>query len=70
MAWTWRYEDSSGAPVVPAEGAPTAEPFSNQADAESWIGENWRALLESGVQQVVLFEDDHRVYGPMGLDTV
>ena len=67
MAWTWRYEDSSGAPVVPADGAPTAEPFTNQADAESWIGENWRALLEAGVQQVVLFQDDHRVYGPMGL---
>lgn len=69
MAWTWRYEDSSGAVVVPAEGAPTAEPFSNQADAESWIGETWRELLDAGVAQVTLLEDDHRVYGPMGLDT-
>lgn len=69
MSWTWRYEDSAGEPVVPAEGAPTAEPFPNQADAESWIGENWRELLEAGVHQVTLLEDDHRVYGPMGLDT-
>ena len=27
VAWTWRYEDISGAPVVPADGAPTADPF-------------------------------------------
>ena len=69
MAWTWRYEDSSGAPVTPAEDAPTAEPFPSQADAESWIGENWRELLAGGVAQVTLFEDDHQVYGPMGLSS-
>ena len=69
MTWTWRYEDSSGAPVEPAEGAPTADPFPSQADAESWIGENWRELLAGGVQQVTLLEDDREVYGPMGLDS-
>ena len=69
MAWTWRYEDSSGAPVEPAEGALTADPFPSQADAESWIGENWRELLAGGVQQVTLLEDDREVYGPMGLDS-
>lgn len=69
MTWTWRYEDSSGAPVTPAAEAPTAEPFPSQADAESWIGENWRELLEAGVAQVTLLEDDHVVYGPMGLSS-
>lgn len=69
MAWMWRYEDSSGAPVVPAEGAPTAEPFAHQADAESWIGETWRELLAAGVHQVTLLEDDREVYGPMGLSS-
>ena len=69
MAWTWRYEDSSGAPVDPGPEAPTAEPFPSQADAESWIGETWRELLAAGVAQVTLFEDDHQVYGPMGLSS-
>lgn len=68
MAWTWRYEDSSGATVVPRDSAPTAEAFPNQADAESWIGEHWRPLLEAGVAQVTLLEGEREVYGPMGLD--
>ena len=45
-----------------------AESFPNQSDAESWIGETWRDLLEAGVHQVVLYEGDRRVYGPMGLN--
>ena len=68
MAWTWRYEGPDGAEVQPAEGAPTAESFPNQSDAESWIGETWRELLDAGVHQVVLLDGDHRVYGPMGLN--
>ena len=67
MSWTWRYEDPSGATVVPLETAPTAEAFPNQSDAESWVGEYWRELLAAGVAQVTLFEHDRKVYGPMGL---
>ena len=66
MSWTWRYEDSSGAVVSP-EGAPPSEGFPTQGDAESWIGETWRELLEAGVAQVSLLEDDRVVYGPMSL---
>ncbi len=69
MAWTWRYEDSSGATVTPGPEAPAAEQFPSQADAESWIGETWRELLAAGVEQVTLLEDDHVVYGPMGLSS-
>jgi hypothetical protein len=69
VAWTWRYEDGSGAAVVPAADAPAAEPFPSQADAESWIGEHWRALLTAGVAQVTLLEGDREVYGPMGLSS-
>lgn len=39
----------------------------NQGDAESWLGENWRELLERGIATVTLLEDGERVYGPMGL---
>ena len=69
MAWTWRYEDPSGSPGVPLDTAPAAEPFPSQADAESWIGENWRELLAGGVAQVTLLEGDREVYGPMGLSS-
>ena len=64
MSWTWRYEDQSGTPV---QGTPAAESFPNQGDAETWLGENWRELLDSGVEQVTLLEDDREVYGPMSL---
>ena len=68
MAWTWRYEGPDGSPVRP-EGLPEPESFPSQSDAESFIGESWRELLDAGVQQVTLFEGDRKVYGPMGLDT-
>ena len=68
MAWTWRYEGPDGTAVHP-EGTPEPEMFPSQSDAESFIGESWRELLEAGVQQVTLFEGDRKVYGPMGLDT-
>ncbi|GAA3237288.1 hypothetical protein GCM10020256_56630 [Streptomyces thermocoprophilus] len=36
-------------------------------DAESWIGEHWKALQEGGADQVRLFEDATEIYGPMSL---
>jgi hypothetical protein len=57
MPWSWRYENVEGQPA-----AGPAETFSSQADAESWIGQEWRALAESGVAQVVLVEDDRVDY--------
>lgn len=67
MDWTWRYETADGEQIAAPEGE--AESFPNQADAESWIGEEWRRLLDAGVHQVVLLDGDRRVYGPMGLST-
>ena len=68
MGWTWRYERADGTTATP-EGVADPESFPSQSDAESFIGESWRELLDAGVQQVTLFEDDRKVYGPMGLDT-
>jgi hypothetical protein len=65
MPWTWRYEKTDGA-VVSSGDLPEAI-FASQGDAESWLGENWRGLLEAGVDQVTLLEDDRTEYGPMGL---
>jgi hypothetical protein len=68
MAFTWRYENASGEqvePIVPVEGERAA--FPNQGDAESWIGENWPALLAAEVDQVSLLEDGEVVYAAMSL---
>ena len=63
--WTWRYEDSSGAGVE-ADALPVGR-FPTQAEAESWVGESWRELLDAGVDQVSLLREQEVVYGPMSL---
>jgi hypothetical protein len=68
VAWVWRYENAEGQTVDP-QGGPAAESFPTQADAETWIGETWRELLEAGVDAVTLLEDGREVYGPMSLHT-
>lgn len=65
MVWTWRYEKADGTVVGPGEVP--SEAFGSQGDAESWLGENWRALLDDGVDQVTLMEEDRAEYGPMSL---
>jgi len=57
MPWSWRYEGVDGRPV-----AGPAETFSSQADAESWIGQEWRELATAGITKVVLVEDDRVDY--------
>jgi len=65
MPWTWRYQKADGT-AVPADDLQEAI-FTSQGDAESWLGENWRALLAVGVDQVTLLEDSRPEYGPMSL---
>ncbi|MGY1644080.1 hypothetical protein ACI782_23475 [Geodermatophilus sp. SYSU D00703] len=67
MGWYWRLEDPSGAEVDPASVGVEIPDSENQGDAESWLGEHWRVLLERGVATVTLFDGDQEVYGPMGL---
>ncbi|MET7391739.1 hypothetical protein ACFYPT_37840 [Streptomyces sp. NPDC005529] len=81
ILWQWRFEDGDGtalphqtiASCLEAIGAPhpglaaeTPESgFAMQGDAETWIGLSWRLLLDAGVVQVVLLENDREVYGPI-----
>jgi hypothetical protein len=65
MPWTWRYEKADGTAITGDELQEAI--FASQGDAESWLGENWRALLASGVDQVTLFDDTKAEYGPMNL---
>jgi hypothetical protein len=64
-AWWWRVENASGNEV--RVDAVPAQEFSSQSDAESWVGEVWRELLDGGADAVTLFEGDRLVYGPMSL---
>lgn len=64
-AWRWRLENAEGVEVT-VDAVPTAD-FPSQSDAESWVGETWRELLEGGADAVTLFEGDREVYGPMSL---
>jgi hypothetical protein len=63
--WTWQFEAADGSAAGIGFDPPD---FPSQSDAESWLGEVWRQLAESGVRQVSLLEDERLVYGPMSLD--
>jgi hypothetical protein len=63
--WTWRYVDSDGRDVAPTVAS--TESFPAQSDAESWLGEQWRDLLDAGVDAVHLREGETVIYGPMSL---
>ncbi|CAN5196290.1 hypothetical protein BH09ACT12_BH09ACT12_33130 [soil metagenome] len=64
--WVWRLENAAGEEVT-GTGDLEGQRFASQADAESWVGEIWADLAAEGVDAVVLFEHDRRVYGPMSL---
>jgi hypothetical protein len=64
MSWTWQIESDADEPVSLDHDVPT---FSSQSDAESWLGEVWRALVDAGATEVTLLEDGREVYGPMSL---
>ncbi|GAA1887442.1 hypothetical protein [Actinomadura bangladeshensis] len=57
MAWSWRLEKADGRAAGMSE-----ESFSTQADAESWLGENWRGLRADDVGKVVLLDGETLVY--------
>ncbi len=63
MSFTWRLEAADGTPMA----TPAVPSHTNQSDAESWLGEEWRALAAAGVAQVTLLEGTDEVYGPMPL---
>ena len=52
----WRYLDAGDAPM----GA--SDPFDDQDEAEAWLTESWRVLLEEGVEAVELTEGGEVLY--------
>lgn len=65
MSFTWQLEKADGT-ILSSRGLPR-ESFGSQGDAESWLGENWRGLLQAGVDQVSLLDEGRPQYGPMSL---
>ena len=63
-SWTWELFDAQRRPVPEVA---TGGAFPTQSEAESWLGEEWRELLDAGVDAVTLREGDTVVYGPMSL---
>ena len=67
-SWRWRLLDAAGAEVeVTGVGGGSGPTFPAQGEAETWLGEVWRELLDGGAESVVLLEGDREVYGPMSL---
>jgi hypothetical protein len=62
MSWHWVADRSPDSDVGLGKKFPT------QGEAETWLGEFYPDLLDSGVATVTLFEEDRLVYGPMRLD--
>lgn len=56
--WNWTSETS----------ARVGGPFSSQEDAEAWLSQTWRDLLDEGVEEVTLMNGEEAVYGPMPLN--
>jgi hypothetical protein len=67
MTWVWVYLDRAGNPAAQLPAAAVSTGFPTQSDAENYIGESWRELLDGGVDAVSLYEGDRFVYGPMAL---
>ncbi|MGB8022008.1 MAG: hypothetical protein WCF04_12325 [Candidatus Nanopelagicales bacterium] len=67
MGWTWQLARSDGIAAESVSATQPAGGFPSQGEAETWVGEVWRDLLDDGVDAVTLFEDGRRVYGPMSL---
>jgi hypothetical protein len=61
VSFIWRLETENGTPLSTVD----SPAHLTQSDAESWLGEQWRELAESGVAQVSLLSEGALVYGPM-----
>jgi hypothetical protein len=63
--WTWTYLDAD-AKAMTGDALVTTG-FPSQSEAESWLGEQWSALADLGVDAVTLEHGGTVVYGPMSL---
>ncbi len=69
MTFTWLLFTADGSPASDEVTAQFADGNAQhfQADAETWLGEQWPDLVDAGIDSVTLTEDGAEVYGPMSL---
>jgi hypothetical protein len=54
VSFTWAYLDDGGAEVGRSEA------FQGREAAEEWMGRAWEDLLERGIEEVALEDDERR----------
>ena len=62
VQWEWRLEGADG-----VLDRPLSPVFQNRFDAEQWLGEHWRSLVEQGVLAVVLQHEGAPAAAPLHL---
>ncbi len=67
MSYQWRPVSGSYS-LSNLEGHGLLPKFDEQTDAEQWLGLFWSDLLEEGVGEVSLWEEDRQVHPPMSLE--
>ena len=63
--WLWELHDAAGA-VLPE---PTSPVFTNQFDAEQWLGQVWRDLAAAGVASATVLHEGAPAAPPVALST-
>lgn len=63
--WLWEFRDPTGA-VRPEPASPV---FTNQYDAEQWLGQTWRELAAAGVDSAVVLHAGTPAAPPVRLST-
>lgn len=61
MTWTWQYERADGTQTA-APSDIEAQEFADRAEAETWLGQTFQQLLDSGVDTVTLLHDGTAEY--------
>ena len=61
--WEWSLEDAAGRVL----DRPISPVFSNQFDAEQWLGENWRELARQSIALARLLHDGTQAAAPVAL---
>lgn len=54
--------------LAPGSADDLAATWPDQAAAEAWLTGAYPELLDAGVNEVSLYEEDRLVYGPMSLE--
>ncbi|MGW6007222.1 hypothetical protein ACWFNS_19345 [Oerskovia enterophila] len=63
--WVWELDDADGRALT----TPVSPAFTNQFDAEQWLGESWRALAAQGAAAARLLNDGAQATATVELRT-